>query len=63
LARCFSAHDVCRYRPTQREDKSALTPAILTLAGQYGRYGDLKITRFSSRGASGQGPGGADLAA
>jgi len=33
-----------RYRPTQREDEDRLTQAIVTLAGQYGRYGYRRIT-------------------
>jgi putative transposase len=35
-----------RYRPTQREDEDRLTQAIVTLAGQYGRYGYRRITAF-----------------
>ena len=33
-----------RYRPTQRADENKLTQAIVTLAGQYGRYGYRRIT-------------------
>src|SRR4051812_14822018 len=33
-----------RYKPTQRNDEEALTPAIITLADRYGRYGDRRIT-------------------
>jgi transposase InsO family protein len=33
-----------RYQPTQRDDEDALTRAIITLASQYGRYGDRRIT-------------------
>ena len=33
-----------RYTPTQRGDEDALTRAIVTLAGQYGRYGYRRIT-------------------
>jgi len=33
-----------RYRPTQWADENKLTQAIVTLAGQYGRYGYRRIT-------------------
>ena len=33
-----------RYRPTRRADENELTQAIVTLAGQYGRYGYRRIT-------------------
>jgi hypothetical protein len=33
-----------RYGPTQCEDEDRLTKAIVTLAGQYGRYGYRRIT-------------------
>ena len=32
-----------RYRPTQRDDEDALTRAIITLASQYGRFGNRRI--------------------
>jgi hypothetical protein len=38
-----------RYRPTQRADEDKLTEAILTLAGQYGRYGYRRITALLAR--------------
>ena len=38
-----------RYRPTQRDDEDALTQAIVTLAGQYGRYGYRRITALLKR--------------
>ena len=33
-----------RYQPLLRDDEEALTQAIITLAGQYGRYGYRRIT-------------------
>ena len=33
-----------RYQPLLRNDEDALTQAIITLAGQYGRYGYRRIT-------------------
>lgn len=38
-----------RYRPTQRDDEDTLTQAIVTLAGQYGRYGYRRITALLKR--------------
>ena len=38
-----------RYRPTQRDDEDTLTQAIVTLAGQYGRYGYRRITALLRR--------------
>ena len=38
-----------RYRPTQRADEDKLTQAILTLVGQYGRYGYRPITALLVR--------------
>jgi putative transposase len=38
-----------RYRPTQRDDEDTLTRAIVTLAGQYGRYGYRRITALLKR--------------
>ena len=38
-----------RYRPTQRADEDQLTRAIITLAGQYGRYGYRRITALLVR--------------
>lgn len=38
-----------RYRPTQRVDEDKLTQAIITLAGQYGRYGYRRIAALLVR--------------
>jgi transposase InsO family protein len=38
-----------RYQPTRREDEDALTPAIVTLASQYGRYGYRRIPALLRR--------------
>jgi transposase InsO family protein len=38
-----------RYRPTQRDDEDTLPQAIVTLAGQYGRYGYRRITALLKR--------------
>ncbi len=38
-----------RYRPTQRDDEETLTQAIVTLAGQYGRYGYRRNTALLRR--------------
>jgi hypothetical protein len=33
-----------RYQPIQRLDEDALTRTIITLASEYGRYGNRRIT-------------------
>ena len=33
-----------RYQPILRQDEDALTQAIVSLAGQYGRYGYRRVT-------------------
>ncbi|MGF7179085.1 hypothetical protein [Tunturiibacter psychrotolerans] len=51
-----------RYYLTQRENKDALTPAIIDLASQYGRYGYRRITALLMRdGWQAKRPGNSNL--
>ena len=43
------ARSTQRYHPTQRDDEEALTGSIVSLAGQYGRYGYRRITALLQR--------------
>jgi putative transposase len=38
-----------RYTLLQQADEDALTAAIISLAGQYGRYGYRRVTALSNR--------------
>jgi hypothetical protein len=39
-----------RYQPILRQDEDALTQAIVSLAGQYGRYGYRRVTALDEAG-------------
>ena len=43
------ARSTQRYHPTQRDDEQVLTRLIMSLAGQYGRYGYRRITALLQR--------------
>ena len=43
------ARSTQRYQPTQRDDEEALTRSIVSLAGEYGRYGYRRITALLRR--------------